>query len=198
MDQRRYHSRQESGPSLVGLVPGHIVRKQHLHFGDLEQRSHSRQVLLCNVLVRMHDAPHVSRPIHHTRKCLFSRHDSPVVRGIATEEDPGPICGRACEDVDMTSDVTCFHLSLNIRLFFFLFAHPPGASTMYRLPSPKKSSACGYGPIDVFRSDLDINLARSTGMALDEKIASGFSGYPLASSSRHPSPTINVAFVNGV
>ena len=94
---------------------------------------------------------------------------------------------------------TCPVFNLGIHPYFFRRGdHPPGASTMYRLPSPKKSSACGYGPIDVFISDLDMNRARSTGMAVDEKIPSGFSGYPLSSSSRHPSPTINVAFVNGV
>jgi hypothetical protein len=195
LDRRGYYAWQERGPSLVGLVPRHVVGDQHLHPSSSHQCSHPPHVRLCSVLVCMHDAPHIARLVHHTRKCLFSRHDPPVVCRVAAEEDPRPVCGRACEDVDMANDMTCVHLSLDP---FFSARDPPGASTMYRLPSPKKSNACGYGPIDVFRSDLDTNRARSTGMAVDEKTASGFPGYPSTSSSRHPSPTINVAFVNGV
>ena len=70
----------------------------------------------------MHDAPHTSRLVHHTRKCLFSRHDPPVVCRVATEEDPRPVCGRACEDVDVANDMTCVRIS--VSTFFFFRSRP--------------------------------------------------------------------------
>ena len=63
------------------------------------------------------------RRVRFTRKRLFSRQDPPVVRRVASEEDPRTIRGRACEDVDVAGEMSCLHLDYPIQPFLRELTH---------------------------------------------------------------------------